>query len=178
MPVELCCLSSWLLSLLTRAEKTVRVKEASRCRLGHCRWVCFKGSFALLEHPRATGGSLSKWVLNTDSGRPEHPEAPASYSEEEAQSPHSFLQRIHFLSSEDSGLIPQVVGNSPFQGLQLCPWHVLKILLPSFYASFLLTTPPAFTGQPPTVNLLSLSNSLTLVQTSSLRGGRWRCLQP
>lgn len=81
--------------------ETVRVKEAFGLHLDHFRWVLFKGSFALLEHPRTTGCSLSKWVLNTYSV--------AAYISQRCSSlvtqrkgpdsfitPHSFLQRIHF----------------------------------------------------------------------------------
>lgn len=104
-PVEVCCSSVLLASLslsslLMWAEKPGRVKEAFRLHLGHFRWVLFKGSFALLEHPRTTGCSLSKWLLNTYSV--------AAYISRRCSSlvtqrkgpdsitPHSFLQLIHF----------------------------------------------------------------------------------
>lgn len=147
--------------------------------------MLFEGSFALLEHPRTTGcslprgGGLLNRLRDSQMLQPCHPEEDAQTS-----SGHlSFLlQLIHFFPSPSGRfrLNSQKVGNSPFQGLQLCPLHVLKMLFPSFHVSFLLptTTLTSLDHHLPSLGLLRLSYSFTLEHTSSLKGVRWRGGEP
>lgn len=92
---------------------------------------CFlKAAFALLERPRTTGCSFSKWLLN-------RAQTPSRVSLLPAKSPSSAFRRLR----------------PKFSGRKKSP--ALKLLLSSFYAgSFHLPTTMAFTQPPPTLYLL------------------------
>lgn len=147
-PVGLLCLPS----CLTPAGKPIRVKAASGCLLGHCKWVLFKGSFALREHPRTTGCSLPEWLLNTDSGA--DPSAQSRYSlviQTKARllrMSHSCLQLTRLLSSRGFDLTSQVGSSSLSQE----PSHVLHTFLIFFLPLFIQRLPSIFLSPPPSLN--------------------------
>lgn len=148
-PAGVCSLSVLLAPLPSFLSamgwEPIWARAASGCLVG-CRWVLLKGDFVLPEHPRTTGCSPSKWLLKTASVADHRTRSPSSLVTLKKKpilphGSHYCLQVAHLLSSGDFGLSPQVVINSPLQGVQFCPSHVLTILLSSFYtASFHLPT--------------------------------------
>lgn len=136
--------------------------------------MLFKGTFALLEHPRTARCSLSKWLPNTDS---EADRSTQRHSSLVSQRKKPRLLRLSFLPTANpffpQGALAQFSGGRKLTFPRIpvksfaCSKNTSSLFfcfVPSSYS------PPTFTGGPPTLGLLRLSNSFTLGQTSSLRG--------